>query len=626
MSHQFGLLKERRFRPFFLTQFLGAFNDNVYKNALVVLLTFQSARYTSMSPGILVNLCAGIFILPFFLFSATAGQIADKFEKSRLIRFTKLLEIGIMVLAGFAFALESLALMLGCLFLMGSQSSLFGPVKYAILPQHLREDELIGGNAVVEAGTFLAILIGTLAGGVLISFDQGIVWVSVAVLLLALLGYLASRGIPLAPAASPGLRINWNPLTETWRNFQFTRGNRTVFLSILGVSWFWFYGAVFLSQFPAYAKDVLGGNEHAVILLLAVFSVGIGVGSLLCERMSAGRVEIGLVPFGSIGLSLFALDLWWSSPATGLFASPLPLGEVLAQAATWRVLIDLVGIGVFGGFFIVPLYALIQSRSEPAHRSRIIAGNNILNALFMVIAAGMGAGLLAAGFSVPQLFLVTAVLNAVVAIYIYTLVPEFLLRFIVWLLVHTVYRLRTEGIEHIPEQGPAVLVCNHVSFVDALVIMAASRRPVRFVMDHRIFRLPVLSFVFRESRAIPIAPAKEDPALTQRAFDTVADALAAGELVAIFPEGRITDTGELTPFRPGIRRIVERSPVPVVPMALRGLWGSFFSRKDGPAMSRPLRRGLFNRIELIVGSPVGTSKATPETLQAHVAALRGELR
>jgi len=626
MSHQFGLLKERRFRPFFLTQFLGAFNDNVYKNALVVLLTFQSARYTSMSPGILVNLCAGIFILPFFLFSATAGQIADKFEKSRLIRFTKLLEIGIMVLAGFAFALESLALMLGCLFLMGSQSSLFGPVKYAILPQHLREDELIGGNAVVEAGTFLAILIGTLAGGVLISLGQGIVWVSLAVLLLALLGYLASRGIPLAPAASPGLRINWNPLTETWRNFQFTRGNRTVFLSILGVSWFWFYGAVFLSQFPAYAKDVLGGNEHAVILLLAVFSVGIGVGSLLCERMSAGRVEIGLVPFGSIGLSLFALDLWWSSPATGLFASPLPLGEVLAQAATWRVLIDLVGIGVFGGFFIVPLYALIQSRSEPAHRSRIIAGNNILNALFMVIAAGMGAGLLAAGFSVPQLFLVTAVLNAVVAIYIYTLVPEFLLRFIVWLLVHTVYRLRTEGIEHIPEQGPAVLVCNHVSFVDALVIMAASRRPVRFVMDHRIFRLPVLSFVFRESRAIPIAPAKEDPALTQRAFDTVADALAAGELVAIFPEGRITDTGELTPFRPGIRRIVERSPVPVVPMALRGLWGSFFSRKDGPAMSRPLRRGLFNRIELIVGSPVGTSKATPETLQAHVAALRGELR
>lgn len=626
MSHQFGLLKERRFRPFFLTQFLGAFNDNVYKNALVVLLTFQSARYTSMSPGILVNLCAGIFILPFFLFSATAGQIADKYEKSRLIRFTKLLEIAIMVLAGFAFALESLALMLGCLFLMGSQSSLFGPVKYAILPQHLREDELIGGNAVVEAGTFLAILIGTLAGGVLISFDQGIVWVSVAVLLLALLGYLASRGIPLAPAASPGLRINWNPITETWRNFQFTRGNRTVFLSILGVSWFWFYGAVFLSQFPAYAKDVLGGNEHAVILLLAVFSVGIGVGSLLCERMSAGRVEIGLVPFGSIGLSLFALDLWWSSPAPGLFASPLPLGEVLAQAATWRVLIDLVGIGVFGGFFIVPLYALIQSRSEPAHRSRTIAGNNILNALFMVIAAGMGAGLLAAGFSVPQLFLVTAVLNAVVAIYIYTLVPEFLLRFIVWLLVHTVYRLRTEGIEHIPEQGPAVLVCNHVSFVDALVIMAASRRPVRFVMDHRIFRLPVLSFVFRESRAIPIAPAKEDPALTQRAFDTVADALAAGELVAIFPEGRITDTGELNPFRPGIRRIVERSPVPVVPMALRGLWGSFFSRKDGPAMSRPLRRGLFNRIELIVGSPVGTSEATPEMLQAHVAALRGELR
>lgn len=627
MSHQFALLRQRRFLPFFLTQFLGAFNDNVYKNALVVLLAFQAMRYTTMSPGVLVNLCAGLFILPFFLFSATAGQIADKYEKSRLIRFTKLLEIGIMLLAGVAFAVESLALMLTCLFLMGAQSSLFGPVKYAILPQQLHQDELVGGNALVESGTFVAILIGTLVGGVLISLPAGMTWVSVVVALLAALGYLASRGIPVAPAASPTLRINWNPVTETWRNFTFTRRNRTVFLSILGVSWFWFYGAVFLSQFPAYAKDVLGGNEHAVVLLLAVFSIGIGIGSLLCERLSAGHVELGLVPFGSIGLSLFALDLWWGSPMIPAVAgTPLPLGEVLVRPGTWRVLADLVAIGVFGGFFIVPLYALIQSRSEPAYRSRVIAGNNILNAFFMVVAAGMGAALLAAGFSVPQLFLVTAVLNAVVAAYIYTLVPEFLLRFLVWLLVHSVYRLRVTGLEHIPASGPAVLVCNHVSFVDALVIMAACRRPVRFVMDHRIFATPLLSFVFREGRAIPIASAKANPQMMERAFDEVARALAAGELVAIFPEGRITDSGELYPFRPGIRRIVDRTPVPVVPIALRGLWGSFFSRKDGPAMSRPWRRGLFSHIELAVAAPLAASDATPERLQQQVAALRGDRR
>ena len=630
MSSQFTLLEQRRFLPFFLTQFAGAFNDNFYKNALVVLMTFQAAQLTTLAPGVLVNLAAGLFILPFFLFSATSGQLADKYEKSRLIRFTKLLEIGIMVLAAVAFALKSLPLMLSTLFLMGTQSSIFGPVKYAILPQHLKEDEIVGGNALVESGTFVSILLGTIAGGLTIALPGGSGWVSGGAIVIAMLGYVASRGIPEAPAADPGLKVDWNPITETWRNIGETRGNRTVFLSILGISWFWFYGAMFLSQFPGYAREVLGGDEHAVTLLLAVFSVGIGIGSLLCEKLSGRHVEIGLVPFGSIGLTLFGLDLWWASPATvaatAASAAPLSIGALLSEPASWRVLFDLVMIGVFGGFFIVPLYALIQTRSEPARRSRIIAGNNILNAAFMVVAAGLGAGLLAAGASIPQLILVTALLNAGVAIYIYTLVPEFLLRFIVWLLVHTVYRLKVVGDENIPEEGPAVIVANHVSFADALIIMAGSRRPIRFVMDHHIFRWPILSFVFRNSRAIPIAPAKEDPAMMERAFDEVAAALEAGELVGLFPEGRITDNGELYPFRPGIRRIVERTPVPVVPVALRGLWGSTFSRKGGPALSRPLRRGIFNRVELVSAPPLPPAEATPERLQGIVAGLRGEMR
>lgn len=626
MSSQFGLLKARRFGPFFATQFLGAFNDNLFKNALVVLLTFQAASWTAIRPEVLTNLAAGTFILPFFLFSATAGQLADKYDKARLARLVKLLEILIMGIALLGFAIHSLPILFAALFLLGLHSTLFGPVKYAILPQHLRESELVGGNALVEAGTFVAILIGTLAGGLLAGVAHQPTWVAIAGLLIAVVGYLCSRGIPTAAAPAPELVVSLNPISETWRNVGFARQNRTVFLSILGISWFWLYGALFLAQFPAYARFVLGGDEASVTLLLAVFTVGIGVGSLLCERLSAGQVEIGLVPFGSIGLTLFGIDIAFASPTLLPAGAPLSLNGLLALAGTWRVLLDLFALGLFGGFFIVPLYALIQLRSPVDQRARIIAANNILNALFMVAGSLAAAGLLGDGLTIPALFGVAALCNAAVAVYIYSLVPEFMLRFVAWLLIHSFYRLRQSGIGNIPEEGPAVLICNHVSFVDPLVIAAASRRPIRFVMDHRIHRMPLIGFVFRHMRAIPIAPAREDAAMMEAAFEEVAQALAAGELVAIFPEGRITDTGELYPFRPGVQRIVGRTPVPVIPMALQGLWGSFFSRKDGPAMSRPLRRGIFSRIALTVGTPVAPAAATPEHLQEIVAGLRGDWR
>ncbi|MEF8748443.1 MAG: MFS transporter [Candidatus Accumulibacter propinquus] len=624
MSSQFGLLSTRRFAPFFGTQFLGAFNDNLFKNALIVLLTFQAASWTTLTPEVLTNLAAGIFILPFFLFSATAGQLADKYDKAKLARLVKLLEIVIMGVAWLGFSMHSLEVLLAALFLLGLHSTLFGPVKYAILPQQLRENELVGGNALVEAGTFVAILIGTLAGGLLAGAAGHPSFVAYAGLVIAALGYLCSRGIPAAPAPVPGLVVSLNPLSETWRNIGFARENRTVFLSILGISWFWLYGALFLAQFPAYAKNVLGGSETSVTLLLAVFTIGIGLGSLLCERLSAGHVEIGLVPFGSIGLTLFGIDLAFASPALLPAGAPLPLAGLLALHATWRVLFDLFALGLFGGFFIVPLYALIQLRSAPEQRARIIAANNILNALFMVCGSLAAAGMLGNGISIPVLFGIAALCNAVVAIYIYSLVPEFMLRFIAWLLVHSVYRLQQKGLTNIPEEGAAVLVCNHVSFVDPIVIAAASRRPIRFVMDYRIYRTPLINFVFRHMHAIPIAPARDDAAMMEAAFEAVASALEAGELVAIFPEGKITDTGELYPFRPGVQRIVGRTPVPVIPMALQGLWGSFFSRKDGPAMSKPLRRGMFSRIALVVGTAIVPAAATPEHLQEVVAGLRGE--
>ncbi|HEY6610539.1 MAG TPA: MFS transporter [Pseudomonas sp.] len=625
MSSPLDLLKARRFGPLFATQFLGAFNDNLFKNALVVLLTFQAAQWTTLSVGLLANLAAGIFILPFFLFSATAGQLADKYDKAVLARWTKLLEIVIVLLAGVGFALHSLELLLVSLFLLGLQSTLFGPIKYAILPQHLREDELVGGNALIEAGTFVAILIGTLAGGLLAGVDGGTLWITAGCLLVAVLGYWSSRHIPVAPAPEPGLRVNLNPLVETWHNIGFARENRTVFLSILGISWFWLYGALLLAQFPAYAKDVLGGTETGVTLLLGIFTLGIGLGSMLCERLSGKLVEIGLVPLGSIGLTVFGLDLALASPATAP-AAALPLGELLQQPHMLRVLFDLFALGLFGGFFIVPMYALMQLRSNPAHRARIIAANNIMNALFMVVGAGAAAALLSGGLSIPTLFAVAALCNAVVALYIYRLVPEFLLRFIVWMLVHTVYRLDKHNVERIPLSGPALLVCNHVSYVDALVITAACRRPIRFVMDHRIFRWPLLSFVFRTARAIPIAPAKEDAALLEKAYDEVARALAAGELVAIFPEGRLSADGELGPFRPGIQRILERHPVDVLPMALSGLWDSPFSRKAASLLQRLRRLHPLRRIALSVGEAVPALAAEPERLRAQVLELRGSAK
>lgn len=622
---QFGLLRERRFLPFFCTQFLGAFNDNVYKNALVILLAFHAASLTAINPGTLVNLCAGLFILPFFLFSATAGQIADKYDKASIIRYVKLLEIAIMFAGAAGFFFQNVALLMAVLFLMGLHSTIFGPVKYSILPQHLRPTEIVGGNGLVEMGTFLAILLGTILGGLLVAQAQFALYVSATVVSIAVLGYLASRAIPAAPPAAPDLKINWNPLTESWANLQFTRRNRTVFLSVLGVSWFWFYGATLLTQLPNYCKEVLGGNEQVATVMLAVFSVGVGSGSLLCERLSGHKVEIGLVPFGSIGLSVFALDLFFASPLGG-GATLIGAAEFLARAGSARILFDLVMIGVFGGFYIVPLYALIQTRSERSHQSRIIAGNNILNALFMVASAALSALLLYAGYTIPQIFLAIGLLNALVAVYIYTLVPEFLMRFLIWLLMHTVYRLEKRGLENIPDEGAALIVCNHVSFVDALIIVAASRRPIRFVMDHQIFRMPVLSFIFRTGRMIPIAPRKENPLLLERAYEEIDAALRAGDLVGIFPEGRLTDTGDLYPFKPGVTRILARTPVPVVPLALRGLWGSFFSRIDGRAMSRPARLRPWRKVALVGGDVVAPAQATPEFLQQTVHALRGDWR
>ncbi|GAB3445286.1 MFS transporter [Massilia solisilvae] len=621
--NQFTLLKQRRFAPFFWTQFLGAFNDNLFKTALIVILTYDAASWTSLSPSLLNNLIPGLFILPFVLLSGTSGQVADKVEKGKLARSVKFLELGIMLVAGLGWMSHNLWLLVSAVVGMGVHSTLFGPVKYAYLPQHLKQDELVGGNGVIEMGTFVGILIGEIMGAVLVAQPHGIAMVAAGTVLTAVLGLVASWGIPRSPAPEPQLKVNANFLAESWRNLAFSSKNRTVFLSMLGNSWFWFYGALVLSQFPVYAKDYLHGDHSVFVLLLTVFSLGVGTGSLLCEKLSGRKVEIGLVPFGSIGLSVFGIDLYFASQHYTNTQAVDMLG-LLAQPGVVRILADLLLLGMFGGFFIVPLFALIQSRCDPKHMARTIAGTNILNALFMVAAAGVAIVLLGHGFTIPEMFLVTALLNAVVAVYIFSLVPEFLLRFLAWMLIHTIHRVKTVDAERIPEEGPAVLVCNHVSYVDAVVIVAASPRPIRFVMDHRIFATPVLGWIFRTAKAIPIAPAKEDPWLMEKAFVDVAKALHEGELVCIFPEGKLTSTGEMNEFKGGIAKIVGRSKVPVIPMALRGLWGSLFTRDRGNVFERSFARGPRSRLALAVGRPVPPDEATPENLYQQVLDLRGD--
>jgi 1-acyl-sn-glycerol-3-phosphate acyltransferase len=620
--NQFALLSQRRFAPFFWTQFLGAANDNVFKFAFTVMVTYH-LQVQWLPPSLAGLVIGAVFIAPFLLFSATSGQLADKYDKALLTRLVKNLEIVIMVLAAIGLATTQVALMLGCIFLLGLHSTLFGPVKYAYLPQHLDERELTGGNGMIEMGTFVAILLGNLAGGLLIALPAGgwlggAQWVAIVSLVLAVLGRAVSQWVPATPAAAPDLRINWNPVSETWANLRIAHGNLVVFRSLLGISWMWFFGVVFLAQFPSFAKDVLHGDEHVASLLLVVFSVGIGIGSLLTETLSRRHVEIGLVPLGAIGMTLFAGDLYFAS--RGLPDVPAQTVSVfVANPAHWRVLFDLFMLSASAGLYSVPMYALIQLRAPASHRARIIAANNILNAIFMIASSLIVGALLSTGLTIPQVFGLTALANAAVALYIFLLVPEYLLRFIAFIASRCIYRFKVRGEEHIPTEGPAIIACNHVSFVDAVLLMAASPRPIRFVMDQRIFAIPVLGWLFRLGKAIPVAPQKQDPAAYAAAFEAADRVLAEGDLLGIFPEGAITRDGELQPFKGGIMKILERRPVPVVPVALQNLWGSFFSRVEGgSAMVKPFRRGLFSRVGLVAGVAVPAGQVSPDRLHGRV--------
>lgn len=616
---QSALLKSKRFGPFFITQFLGAFNDNIYKNTLMLIMSYGAADAMNLNSDIVLNLAAVLFILPFLLFSALAGQMADKFEKSTLIRKIKFFEIIIMLAGATALLTESYFVLLILLFLMGAQSAFFGPCKYAILPQHLDRHELVGGNALVEMGTFVSILLATIGAGIILQFDNYLTIAAILVVVLACFGYLSSYFIPKAPAIDSELKLDFNIFKSSLSLITYARKHRGIYLAILAISWFWFLGASYLTQFPNFSKNILHGDPSLVTLLLAIFTLGIGLGSLLCEKLSRKQVELGIVPIGALGMTVFGIDLY--------FAIPSELMEVetwssfLNNAEHWRLLIDIAGIGIFGGIFIVPLYAYIQLRVEEEYRARIIGVINIINALFLV-ASGLVAMVFLGGFelTISEYFLIIAIMNIVVASFIFYQVDEFAIRFIVWVLTNIIYRVKEQGRHNIPEEGAAVLVSNHVSFVDALLIASTSPRPIRFVMDHNIFKNPLLGWFFRLVKAIPIAPEKVCPKTYQEAFDTVSQVLSEGHLVCIFPEGKLTKTGEMNEFKSGIEKIVKRNPVPVIPVALIGLWGSFFSHKEGNALSKPPKR-FWSRVTIKVAPPVIPDNVSAPMLYQAVRAL-----
>ncbi len=578
----FSLLACRRFLPLFISQFFGAANDNLFKNALVILILYRLGAGSGEASQILVTAAAGLFILPFFLLSATAGQLSDRYEKSALIRWMKGAEILVVLLAVGALTLASVPLMLTVLFLFGVQATFFGPVKYAVLPELLESGELIAGNALIEGGTFLAILLGTVVGGVLILTEGGTAWVSGVMVALALGGYGAALALPKARPGNPDVRIRPNILAESLSVMTLITGRRDLFLSVLGISWFWLMGATFLAQFPAFTKDVLIADQNVVTLLLTVFSVGIGLGSMLCGRLLRGEISARHVPFAALGMTVFSFDLVFASNAVSADPGHLAsVAEFLNHAGAWRVLIDLLLIALSGGIYVVPLYTILQTRCEEKSRARAIAANNIVNALFMVVSALLGGVMLAAGFSVPQVFLTQAIANLGVTVYICGLLPDAVLKGVFSWLLRLAYRVRIEGLEHLAEAGDrVVVVVNHVSFLDAVLMATFLPNKPTFAINTFIARewwvRPFLTVV----DAFPLDPT--NPLSTKSLIRAVRE----GRTLVIFPEGRLTVTGALMKVYEGPGMIADRAGATIVPVRIDGAQYTPFSRLKGKVRQR----------------------------------------
>ncbi len=605
--------KDSRFWPLFWTQFLGALNDNFFKNALVILITYKSISLFGLNSSSLVAMAGGIFILPFFLCSATAGQIADKYDKSTIIKIAKVSELVIMALAGIGFYTNNYLILMVVLFLMGAQSSFFGPLKYGIIPDLLHNDEIVTGNAFIASGTFIAILIGTIIGGLSASFESAQSIISLGVVAVSLIGIAFSLKVKHAPARDKSLQVDYTFLPPAWEIMKLTMKDKKIFHTIMGVSWFWFIGAMILSLLPALVKDVFFGSGVVGTLFLATFSIGMGVGGALCDKLSGKRVEVGMVPMAAVLMSLFMFDLgyvganWQGNANEGL----LNISQFFMQDNSIRAVIDLFFVSIFGGLFIIPQMAFIQRYSPKEIVARTIAGNNIWNSLFMVMAAVMIIVFNILKFGPGEIFAIVAVINFLLSFYFFAIRSDETWRFVCWCFCHLLYDMEVQGEEKIPETGPVILCMNHISFVDWLMVMAVSNRPVRFIIDHLFYYVPTGPFWFKQASLIPIATKKENPEILEKAYADIAHGLQTGHILGLFPEGFISRNGQMRRFQPGVNRILKHDPTPVIPIALEGLWGSFFSFSGGgplkglPTFSR-------RKVKLKIMDPI-----SPEDFNLH---------
>lgn len=578
----FDLLGRRRFLPLFVTQFLGAANDNLFRNAAALLIVYRIGASAGPSAPVFATIGTGLFVLPYFLFSATAGELADRYEKSRLMRWVKLAEIGAAAVGAAGLFLANVWMLLGALFLLGTQATFFAPLKYAILPEHLESRDLVGANALIEGGTFLAILLGTILGGILVLAENGVTLVSALMLVTAAAGFAASLAVPLARPGNPRLRISANPLAGILPVIRTIRRSRAVFLSVLGISWFWAMGATFVTELPAYAKTVLNADENVVTVLLATFSIGIAVGSVLCNKLLKGEISARHVPFAALGMAVFSLDLFFSSRYQRAFAGlPLGLADFIRGPGASRIVIDLLMLATFGGIYSVPLYAILQSRSEESERARAIAANNILNAAFMAAASGIAALLLYVGMDILHLFLVLAVLNTFTALYICRLLPDELLRGVLATVLRFLYGVEVRGLENLKAAGDrVVVVANHVSFLDPLLVAVFIPRRLVFAINTFIARLwwvrPFLGLV----EAFPLDPTSP---MSVRAL---ARRTEEGSVSVIFPEGRLTRTGALMKVYEGPGLIADRANAAILPIRIDGAQYTPFTRLKGKVRVR----------------------------------------
>ena len=619
------LLTSERFLPIFLAQFGGALNDNLFKSAMLIIVAFQLTDAAAQASTI-NNLAALLFILPYFLFSALAGQLSDRSDKSAMIQKNKIAEICIVLIGALALYMQSIPLLMFILFCLGAQSAMFGPNKYAVLPQLLQGRDLVRGNALIASGTFIAILLGTLIGGILAQQQSAWVWIASGCLATAVGGYVASLRIPKTDIGSPDLKVDWNLPGQTLKLIGMARGHYRVWTAILGVSWFWFIGSAYLTQIPTIVRYIGGGDESVVTLFLALFIIGVGMGCTLAAKLSGFLAEIGLAPIALLLLGFAGLDL--ASIDAHDAASLLSLRGFMDSPDGLRISLDILLIGVFGGAFALPMYTELQQASYLQNRARIISINNVINAIFMVTSAIVAIGILGIlQYHLSTYLALTAVLNLLFALFIFWRTPVQSLRFLAEVCSRLIYRIESREIANLPEKGPALLICNHVSYADPIIIFGACKRPIRFIMAKDIRNKPILKQIFVASRTLAICSPIEDRKTYEETIREAAESLKNGELVMIFPEGRLSPNGEIGQFRRGVEKLLEIAPVPVFPMAIRGIWESFFSHGGGPALKSGFHIRLRRRaIQLRVGAPLSPEGLSALIMQRKIEQLRGEFR